>query len=266
MSMARTPTSYNPSFWRTVPFRSLDLYSGQTGGEAKTVAQLLVEYFRHSTERPTHFSYHIKGARQCKLKPKAIDSIIERVAPVEGHLESMYIEAVRDNDHTHSVASAGYNYSKITRANAHFGFQCFKQDFDLQLARHLAIMVSDAVSLDYGFSRCEKGLMNACAYGFGMRIIDDKLSAKRERWIQEFNLKDPRPSDVPFLDIFELNVLSDLHLYKKVAGKPFEAYVHEKGCGTLERIGKANFLWRLEENDIARAKRDLSDAGLIALV
>ena len=89
---------------------------------------------------------------------------------------------------------------------------------------------------------------------------------KRERWMRDFELKDPRPSDVPFLDVFALNVLSDMHMSKAVAGRPFEAYVQKKGRGTLERIGKANFLWCLVDEAIGRAKADLAECGLVACV
>jgi hypothetical protein len=36
--------------------------------------------------------------------------------------------------------------------------------------------------------------------------------------------------------------------------------------GTLERIGKANFMWCLDESDMAKAKADLAEQGLVAMV
>lgn len=264
--MAITPTSYDPQFWSDVVYRSLDLYSGEPVDDARAVAQLLVEYFRHSTEKPTHFSYQVMGTKQRKLKTKTIDKILETIGPVEGRLESMYIESIRDEDHTHAVVSAGYSYDTIVRENCIISVQSFRSDFDISIAQHLAKAVADSVQLDYGFSSFQTGIVNATGFGLALRIESDRYSAKRERWLKDFQWQQTRPTEVPFLDVFELNVLSDMHLSKSVGGKPFDAYVREKGRGTLERIGKANHLWCLEQKDIARAKAELSGCGLVAMV
>ena len=264
--MAITPTSYDPAFWSNARFRSLDLYAGVAVEDAGTVSRLLVEYFRHSPEQPTHFSYQVVGARQRKLKTKTIDKILEKLDPVEGRLESMYVEAIRDEDHTHAVASLGYNYFNIFREYSRFGAHCFQEDFDFQTARLLAMKVAEVVQLDYGFSSLQVGIMNACGFGSFLRIDRDPFSAKRERWMTDFDRKQPRPSNVPFLNVFELNVLSEIHLATTIAGRSFEAYVRDKGRGTLERIGKANFMWCLDESDMAKAKADLAEQGLVAMV
>lgn len=264
--MARTPTSYDPDFWSSASYRSLKLFSGEMIDQAGEVAQLLVEYFRHAPEQPTHFSYQVAGARPRKSRTKSIDKILTTMAPVEGRLKSMYVEAIRDNDHTHAVGTTGYNHDTIGRINTSVGVCGYEEDFNLPLARHLAISASELLSIDYGFSSCRKGLLDAMGFGYGLRIDSDPHSAKRERWIQDFQLKAPRPSEVPFLGVFELNVLSDIHMSKSVAGRPFDAYVHDKGRGSLERIGKANYLWCLDESDMAKAKADLVEHGLVAMV
>jgi hypothetical protein len=264
--MATTPTSYDPQFWSSAVYRGLDLYASGPIEEPLTVARFLVEYFRQSSEKPTHFSYQVIGAKQRKLKTKTLDKILEKMAPVEGRLESMYIESIRDDDHTHAVASLGYNYDTIGRENSKLGAHCFKEDFDLSTARHLACMAVEDVTFDYGFSICQRGIINSVGFGIGLRIDSDPFSAKRERWLKDFRRKEPRQTEVPFLDVFEINLLSDLHLSKNVAGKPFEAYVREKGLGTLEPVGKANFLWCLEADVMGTAKADLAQEGLVALV
>ena len=178
MIMATTPTSYDPEFWSSAVFRSLDLYSGEPIEDAQTVAQLLVEYFRHSPEQPTHFSYQILGARQRKLKTKTIEKILEKMVLIEGQLESMYVEAIRDEDHIHAIASLGYNYDKIGRDNSQFGVHCFKEDFDLSTLRYLARLVAEKVQLDYGFSSSQRGIVNAVSFGSFLRIDSDPFSKK----------------------------------------------------------------------------------------
>ena len=264
--MARTPTSYDPDFWSSALYRSLKLFSGEQIAQAADVAQLLVEYFRHVPEQPTHFSYQAIGARQRKSKTKSIDKILTTLALVEGRLESMYVEAIRENDHTHAVASTGYDQSTIARNNTTISACGFVEDFDFSLARHLAIAASDLLPIDYGFSSCRKGLLDAIGFGYGLRIDSDPFSAKRTRWLQDFDRNDPRPSAIPFLSVFELNVLSDMHMSKSVAGRPFETYVSDKGRGTLERIGKSNYLWCLDEEAMVKAKADLAGQGLVAMV
>jgi hypothetical protein len=263
--MAITPTSYDPEFWSTASFRSLDLYADAPIDSAPTVARLLAEYFHHSPELPTHFSYQVVGGRQRKLRTKTVSKILDTLDLVEGRLESMYIEAIRDNDHTHAVVSLGYNYSSIAREDSAFGLHCFSEDFSLETARALTKLICEAAVIDYGFSLRGNGLLPTISFGVGLRVDDDPFSKKRERWIQEFRINKPRPSKVPFLDVFELNVLSDVHLSKSVAGKSFDAYVREKGRGSLERIGKTNFLWCLDQNDIDRAKAELAGCGLVAM-
>lgn len=264
--MAITPTSYDPHFWSSAFYRCLKLFSREQIAQAADVAQFLVEYFRHAPEQPTHFSYQIIGARQRKSKTKSIDKILTTMAPVEGRLESMYVEAIRENDHTHAVAFMGYDHGTIARQNTSIVACGFVEDFDLSLARHLAITVSELLPIDYGFSSCRKGLLDAMGFGSGHRVASDPFSAKRARWVQDFRLNDPRPSEVPFLSVFELNVLSDMHMSKSVAGRPFDAYVRDKERGTLERIGKANYLWCLDESDMVKAKADLAEHGLVAMV
>jgi hypothetical protein len=264
--VAKTPTSYDPQFWSSAVYRSLDLYSGQPIDDSQTVAQLLVEYFRHSPEQPTHYSYKVVNARQRKFKTSAIEKILEKMESVDGRLESMYIESIRDDDHTHAVASLGYTYDNIGRENSKIGVHCFEEDFDISVARDLAEKTSRAVQLDYGFSSCQCGIVNAISFGRSLRIDSDAFSANRERWLREFQLREPRPCEVPFLDVFEINVLSDMHLSKVVSGRSFESYVRDKGRGILERIGKANFLWCLEPDDAARAKVELAECALVAMV
>lgn len=264
--MAITPTSYDPKFWSTASFRGLDLYAEAPIDSAPKVARLLAEYLYHSPEIPTHFSYKVVGERQRKLRTKTVSKILDTMDLVEGRLESMYIEAIRDNDHTHAVVSLGYSYDTIVRSNSAFGAHCFEEDFHLSIACHLARTIAESIPLDYGFSTCRKGIVEATGFALGMRIDSDPFSTKREKWIRQFQLGDPRLSEVPFLNVFELNVLSDMHLSKSVAGRSFDTYVREKGRGTLERIGKANFLWCLDQKDIVRAKSELAACGLVAMV
>ena len=264
--MAITPTSYDPKFWSTAKFRGLDLFAGDPLEDPKMVGNLLVGYFHHTAELPTHFSYQEIGKRQRKLKTKNITKILEAIETVEGQLLSMYVESVRDNDHTHAVASLGYSFDTIGRSNSIFGIHCFEEDFHVSIACHLARRITECISIDYGFATRRTGIIESTGFGLGMRIDTDPFSTKRERWIQDFRINNPRPSRVPFLDVFELNVLSDMHLSKSVAGRPFDAYVREKGRGTLERIGKANHLWCLEQKDIVRAKAELAGCGLVAMV
>ena len=264
--MARTPTSYDPQFWSSAFYRCLKLFSGEQIAQAADVAQFLVEYFRHAPEQPTNFSYQAIGVRQRNSKTKSIDKILATMAPVDGCLKSMYVEAIRENDHTHAVASLAYIHGTIARQNTGIEACGFVEDFDLSLARHLAIAASDLLPIDYGFSSCRTGLLDAMGFGSGLRVDSDPFSAKRERWLQDFRLNDPRPSAVPFLSVFELNVLSDMHLSKAVAGRPFEAFVRDKGRGTLERIGKANYLWCLDEDEMVKAKADLAEESLVAMV
>lgn len=263
--MAKTPTSYDPAFWSSAIYRSLIFYAGASIGDARAVVRLLADYFRRSPEKPTHFSYKLIGDRKRKLKIKSVENAIEAMGPAKGIVDSMYIEAIREDDHTHAVASIGYNYSEIGRQNATVSACAFEEDFDLSMARAFAISVSEVLSIDYGFSSCRNGLVDALGFGNGLRIDSDPFSIKRERWIQKFDLSNPRPSEVPFLNVFELNVLSDIHMSTIVAGKSFEAYVRHMGRGTLERIGKRNFLWCLEPIDIVRAKAELADFSLVAM-
>lgn len=264
--MAITPTSYDPKFWSTASFRSLDLYSDAPIDSAPKVARLLAQYLHHSPELPTHFSYKVVGGRQRKLRTRKVSKILDTLDLVEGRLESMYIETIRDNDHTHAVASVGYNYSSIARDDATFGLHCFSEDFSLATAQALTRGICEAAVIDYGFSSRGNGLLPTISFGVGLRVDGDPFSSIRERWIQDFRLNKPRPSKVPFLDVFELNVLSEMHLSKTVAGRPFDTYVREKGRGTLERIGKTNFLWCVEQKDIVRAKAELAGSGLVAMV
>ncbi len=263
--MAKTPNSYDPDLWSSAVYRVLSLYAGEPIEDVRDVAKLLVEYFCHAPEKPTHFSYRIVGARQRKLKTKTIEKVLETLETSEGRMESMYVEAIRDDDHTHAVANIGYAYSEIGRQNTTISACAFQEDFNFSLARNLAISASEVLSIDYGFSSCRRNLLDALGFAHGLRLDSDPYSSKRERWLRNFDLNDPRPSDIPFLGVFELNVLSDMHMSKWVAGKPFDAYVREKGRGTLEGIGKANFLWCLDQDDIDRAKAELAGCGLVAM-
>ncbi len=263
--MAKTPTSYDPNFWSTLDFRGLNLFSSEPIGDALIVARLLLQYYQYTSERPTDFSYKINGRRQKKSRSGTEEKILDKVKLAEGELETMYIETIRDRDHTHAVVSLGYSYNTIGRADACFSADCALEDFDISAAQELVRAVAKAVQIDYGFSHCQKGLINSVSYGGGLRILSDPFSSKRERWFQDFRLNGPLTAQFPFLDLFELNVLSDIHMCKAVAGRPFDVYVREKGRGQLEQVGKANFLWCLDQRDLEGTKADLVDAGLLAL-
>jgi len=58
-------------------------------------------------------------------------------------------------------------------------------------------------------------------------------------------------------DVYELNLLTNLHLDRRVGRGTLGTWIASKGAGVLERIDHDRWLWSVASPDLARIKREL---------
>lgn len=113
---------------------------------------------------------------------------------------------------------------------------------------------------------------HAMGYGFGglgavlvrglLRMGDSALDRQRCAWRDE--LWGPRRFALGMLrDVYEVNLLSSVHLARAVHGTPLESLIHEQNWGDLSPVTADLKLWRLAKPDVRRARQSLGQAGLL---
>lgn len=71
-----------------------------------------------------------------------------------------------------------------------------------------------------------------------------------------------RPSDGYLRDVYEQNLLGDLHLSRTIEGMSLDSWIREGGRGSLKQVAD-RWLWSLTPEEIHRCRFALNQAGLL---
>jgi hypothetical protein len=149
-------------------------------------------------------------------------------------------------------------------------------DFGTQLRLlHLVLSTQKAApTYGFGFKRPYGLDAGAFSMGYGLQTGGFAPSAEENAQLMAWSTEltgDPakfskrhRHLKGMILDVFPLNILSDVHLSRRVEGIEFRQWILQNtGADSLVELPERCFAWRVNEADTARLSNVLAGAGLI---
>jgi hypothetical protein len=123
---------------------------------------------------------------------------------------------------------------------------------------------SAAYAFDYALPFSPSAYFWGLGYAPNLRKFGEITStdgARLECW-RDNQRRGLRPSDGYMRDLYQQNLLSEVHLSKEVEGMPLAEWIQERDAGKLEPVG-SRWLWSLEPEEIHRCRFVLNQAGFL---
>lgn len=252
--------------WNTQPFRGFRLLGRGSWNSVARLSDVVGNIFDTIGLEITNTEYKVAGSRVRAKRVKSTAHFRELFSGISERPIYITGDRIHFKDHTKCDAFVGF-WANEDRSfdDLRFVASCFDHLISLDdAAKIMRRAVAEMPSL-YGFSAIKKGVFEAMSFHMSLLLPDDPPQAKRTEFLRKIVISGELLLSNPFLDLFDLNVLSDVHLSSQVGGKFLDVYIARSGYGVLERITAENWIWVVTGGDLSRAKRDLQAEGLLAL-
>lgn len=252
--------------WSTQAFRGFRLLGRGSWDSVARLSDAVGDIFEEMGLEITNAEYKLVDNRKRMKNVRSTESFRELFSSIPDRPVYITGDKIHFKDHTKCDAFAGF-WANEDRSFDDLRFVASCLDHLISLDDAVKIMrraVSEMYSL-YGFSAVKRGVLEAMSFHMSLLLPDDPPQPKRTEFLRKIVISGELSLSTPFLDLFDLNVLSDVHLSSRVGGKPFDAYISTTGRGVLERVTAENWIWVVAGEDLYCAKRDLQAEGLLAL-